>query len=654
MSVRIEQLSVLYRDGKHSLLALEEVNLEILPGRCLALVGESGSGKTTLGLACMGLLPKNASIRGTIRYNGSLLVPGDERAVNRLRWSHLAMVFQNGAAHLNPVHRIVDQVAEPLIQRALLPRTEALERASRLLEKVGLGPECLHRYPHELSGGQAQRAMIAMALILDPRVLILDEPTSALDPVHKGMVSEVIRSAKETGKAVLLITHDLEFAARNSDVAAVLYLGQIMETLPSGDLFEQPLHPYTSALVRSFPGMNRPRDLGGIRGDAFYRMVHRHGWEQGEPYDHSHIQVPGALHPEGHVPPTGCLFQDRCTQVLEKCRREKVLLEPAGTHTLRCLRHGIADLLVLEGVEKRYGEAVALHPASLVLKCGEVYGLVGETGSGKTTLAMIASGALKPDGGRRIFDGRDMEEWEARDYRSLARRIGVVYQSPAESVSHRFTVEEIVAEPLTIHEPSLRKKERRERVLQVLKDVHLSTDETFLGRYPHELNMGAIQRVCLARALVLEPSLLVADEPTSSLDPSVQAKVLKLLLDLQIERGLTLLLVTHDIGVARKICDRMGVMYRGHLVETGPAFQVLSNPSHPYTRRLIECASGHYPGNGHEKRFWKRSNRGAGDPPSFKTSGTPGEVDSDDFSLLDKERVLGREEACFKTERKIK
>ena len=592
MSLETKNLSVIYRDGSHSIQALEEVSVSLVSGKCVALVGESGSGKTTFGNACMGLLPSNAVREGEIILNGKRIDQLDESALNELRWEQISMVFQNGAVNMNPLHRIVDQVAEPLIQHRSLSRAGAIAKASKALEQIEVKEEYHYRYPHQLSGGQIQRALIAMALILNPETLMLDEPTSALDALSKTVVSEVIKTAKSENKSVLLITHDLEFAVHNSDTIVMLYLGQIMETLPATDLLTQPLHPYTLALGRSYPAMSTARDLGGIRGDAFYRLVHQHGHHDELGYHHTHIQIPQSSHEDGHAPPTGCLFQNRCTQAVDMCRTEQVDLETVGDHTVRCLRHGIASLLELEEIGKKYGKTTALHSVDLTIKCGEVFSLVGETGSGKTTLAMISAGMLKPDSGKRVFDGSDMDEWMARDYKSLSRRIGVVYQNPAESVSHRFSVFETVAEPLKIHGLAISKSEINERVTRVLDDVHLSTDSAFLGRYPHELNMGAIQRVCMARAIVLAPSLLIADEPTSSLDPSVQAKVLKLLLDLQIERGLSMFFVTHDIGLARKISDRIGVMLAGRLVEVGPAHLILSAPLHPYTRLLIDSVSG--------------------------------------------------------------
>jgi peptide/nickel transport system ATP-binding protein len=592
MSLSIDRLSVLYHDGLHSIQALDEVSLELKPGVCLALIGESGSGKTTLGHACLGLLPQNASVEGRIRLNGQQIDYSDETSLNQLRWKKLAMVFQNGAANLNPVYRIINQVAEPLIQRADIGRTEAMLAAAQALSELGLNHDECNRFPHQLSGGQVQRALLAMALILDPEVLILDEPTSGLDAVTKTIVADVIQKARSGNKTVFLITHDLEFAVHNSDTITMLYLGQVMETLPAEDLLTSPLHPFTLALSRSYPAMSTARDLGGIRGDAFYRTVHQHGRQEGEIYKHSHIQSPGSGHESSHAPPTGCLFQNRCTQALDCCRTEPVALGVVGDHQVRCLRHGIVSILELKQVEKSYGNVVALRPTDLTIKAGEVFSIVGETGSGKTTLAMTAAGALKPDNGTRVFDAHDMDEWIRRDYKSLARQIGVIYQSPAESISHRFTVLEAVAEPLKIHGLYRNNAERLERVIKVLAHVHLSTDKAFLGRYPHELNMGALQRVSMARALVLNPSLLIADEPTSSLDPSVQAKVLKLLLDLQIELGLSMLFVTHDIGLARKISDRLGVMLQGRLIEFGPASLVIDQPSHPYTRLLIDSVSG--------------------------------------------------------------
>lgn len=601
--VDVDTLTIIYRDGDHALLALDGVSLRLECGRVTALVGESGSGKTTLGKALMGLQPENAQVRGCIRLGDLELVGLDEAVYRSIRWTRMAMVFQNGAANLNPLHRIIDQVADPLIHHRGMPAAEAARLAEAPLLEMGLSARSIRCYPHELSGGQAQQALFAMALILDPEVLILDEPTSALDAACKGFLSGVIRKLRARGKAILLISHDLDLIGKTADDVAVLYLGQVQEILPAGDLLLDPHHPYTLALGRAFPGMDVLRDLGGIRGDAFYRIVHTHRREEVIAPPHDHVVPAGESAESIHAPVAGCLFRPRCTQALDACRRTDVPLSASGNHQVRCLRGGIAELLRLEGIEKTYGAVTALAPTDLTVKAGEIFCLVGETGSGKTTLAMIAAGVLGPDRGRRTFAERDMDSWMRDDYRSLAAKIGVIYQNPAESVSHRFNVFDVVAEPLRIqkglHLPTAAVPARaeieddvRRRVLRAIADVHLPTEPEFLGRYPHELNMGAVQRLCIARALVHEPAFIVADEPTSSLDPSVQAKVLKVLMSLQIEKGLTLVFVTHDIGLARKISDRVGVMLSGRLVEVGSAARVIGTPRHPYTQFLIDSARG--------------------------------------------------------------
>lgn len=592
MNCTIQELSVLYSAEEHQLLALDTVSLELIPGRITALVGESGSGKTTLGKTVMGLLPEDARVQGSILLDQTELVGLPEPEYNALRWSRVAMLFQNGADNLNPVHRIVDQLAEPLIHKQGLAKTEARKQVEQALQDLDLDPVLGRRFPHELSGGELQRCLLVMAFILDPAMVILDEPTAALDAMSKGLMAQIMSGARAQGKALLLITHDLDLAARVADDVLILYLGQVMEILPARDLFAQPDHPYTLALGRSYPGLDTRRELGGIRGDAFYRVLHRHREHNGGVRPHSHIVGQEAGHEDGHIPPSGCLFQERCTQAVAECAVQDVPLVQVGTHQVRCLREGIVTALELQQVAKQYGEIRALQGTDVLLRAGETFCLVGESGSGKSTLAMIAAGSLTQDQGSRFFEGRDMEPWIKADYRSLAQKIGVVHQDPAQAVSHRFSVQEIVAEPLRIQKQVKGKEALNARVHEALKDVHLSTEPGFLKRYPHELNMGALQRVCIARALVTGPSLLVADEPTSSLDPSVQAKVLKMMLDLQIEKGLTMLFVTHDLGVARKIGDRTGVMLAGHLVESGPAAQVLEQPGHPYTQSLLEGAGG--------------------------------------------------------------
>ncbi|MDY0269148.1 ABC transporter ATP-binding protein [Trichloromonas sp.] len=581
------QLRVCYQEGEHALLAIDRVDLRLEPGRVLALVGESGSGKTTLARSLLGLAAKNARIDGALHLDGEDLTHLSEGDWNRVRWRRIAMVGQNGAAALNPVLSVGAQVAEPLIVHRGLGAGEALAQARTALAAMGLEPGLARHYPHELSGGQIQRALLAMALILDPQVLILDEPTAALDPPARKFVGEVIREQRRRGKAILLISHDLDSCRRLADTVAVLYLGRIFEELPAQDLFAAPRHPYTQALVRSYPRIDAVRDLGGMRGDAFYRMVHVHDRQAAE---HAHTIGSDDPRETGHAPEQGCLFAPRCTQAQPACREEEPELLPVGEHLLRCRRGGIVNLLELYGVRKSYAHVTALAPVDLQLRQGEVFGLVGETGSGKSTLAMIAAGALAPDSGKCLFAGREMEDWLRQEQTALARQVGIVQQHPALAVSPRLDVFEIVAEPLRIQKTAGMPESLRERVARALAEVHLPNAPEFLRRFPQQLNQGTLQRLCIARALITEPLLLVADEPTSALDPSVQAKVMRLLLDLQIEKGLTLLLVTHDLGLARKVSDRIGVMHAGNLVEVGNAAQVWQHPGHPYTRELLNAS----------------------------------------------------------------
>lgn len=594
MKLNVHNLSVTYGTGDHQLLAADEVSLDLAPGRITALIGESGSGKTTLARTIMGLLPDDARATGSIRLDQAEILGMNEEQANRIRWSEIAMVFQNSNENFNPLHRIVDQVAEPLVQKQHMAKAEAKNAAEKALEALDLDPAIGRRYPHELSGGELQRCMLAMAFIMDPDIVILDEPTAALDAMNKGLTGDVMIRAKNEGKAILLITHDLDLAAGVADDAVVLYMGQVMETLPAQNLFSSPRHPYTRALVRSFPGLQTHRELGGIRGDAFYRVVHRHNTSHMAENPHSHIITPDSGHEDGHLSPQGCLFRTRCTQAIDECGVAHISLVDVADHRVRCLRQGIVTLLEVTGISKSYGKTRALADAGIYLQSGETFCLVGESGSGKSTLAGISAGTLAPDQGERFFAGRDMDQWIRTDYRSLAGRIGVVHQDPAGAVSHRFSVFEIVAEPLRIQKEIRDEQTIKSRVTGALRDVHLSTKDDFTGRYPHELNMGALQRVCIARALVNRPSMLVADEPTSSLDPSVQAKVLKMILDLQIEKGLSLLFITHDLGLARKIADRIGVMLAGRIVESGPASRILENPAHPYTLSLMSGSRGRF------------------------------------------------------------
>jgi len=559
MPLQFKNLNVKYRlsgaeDNK--ITALNNISLKINEGECVSIVGESGSGKTTLALASMKLLSKNAIMTGSVVINGVDTNRLSSEEMRKIRWNEISIVFQNYGDVLNPVHKIINQVAEPLIKNGG-SRNTALDKSSKMLDymKIKTGRSML--YPHQLSAGERQRVLMAMALITDPKMLVLDEPVASVDAITKLYLAEVIRKQVNLGKAVLLITHDLSFAALCSDYTVVLYSGNILESLPSEELLDAPRHPYTRALVRSFPVMERAKDLAGVRGAP--------------PSQTSTLK--------------GCIFQPRCTQSIDVClQRQPQAVSRNRNRVVVCHRGGIATMISVENISKSYKDIEVLKDVSLKLDEGEILALVGETGSGKTTLAYLIAGTIKPDGGKIIFRGRELDKIDRKEF---AKMVGIVYQSPRDSISHRFSVFEAIAEPLVIHNAF--DDESVDKIKNALKEVQLPLDDYFMRKYPHELSGGELQRVAIARALILEPDLLIADESTSFLDPSVQAKILRLLLNLQNERGISMIFVTHDIGVARKVSDRIAVLHDGRIVENAPTHHIIENPQHEYTKRLIDA-----------------------------------------------------------------
>jgi oligopeptide/dipeptide ABC transporter ATP-binding protein len=550
----------------NTITALDNISLEINKGECVAVIGESGSGKSTLALASMKLLASNTLMSGRIFLDDVDISDMTDKEMEQLRWNKISIVFQNYGDVLNPVHRIIDQVAEPLIKNGE-SRSVALEKSGKMLDHLKIKPGRDILFPHQISAGERQRVLMAMALITDPDILVLDEPVASVDAITKSYLAKVIKQQVNAGKAVLLITHDLSFAHLCSDRIAVLYSGIILELLPSQKLLDAPCHPYTRALVRSFPMMERAKDLAGVRGAP-------------------PSKISGATR--------GCIFQQRCTQSIDVCSQKQPQAmsidgsngDGDGSYVV-CHRGGIATMLCVKNISKSYGDIEVLKHISITLDEGEILALVGETGSGKTTLAYLTAGTIKPDGGKIVFRGQDVGTIDKKEF---FRTVGIIYQSPKDSISHRFTVFEAIAEPLRIH--GLFDDNSVKRIKDALNEVQLPDEDYFMQKYPHELSGGELQRVAIARALILEPDLLIADESTSFLDPSVQAKILKLLLDLQNERGISMLFVMHDIGVARKVSDRIAVLHNGMIVENGPSHKVISNPQHFYTKLLIDASMG--------------------------------------------------------------
>ncbi|MHB8119305.1 MAG: ABC transporter ATP-binding protein [Methanothrix sp.] len=551
MMLSIKDLKVSF--GKTQILRGVDLHLE--KGDCLALVGESGAGKTTLGLTIMGLAKGSAT--GEISFQKKNLLAISEDELRDLRGRNMAMVFQNVEDALDPVQRIKDQIAEAIMVHRSISAKNAGDEAAMHLLSVGLNGEKGRLYPHQLSGGEKQRVLIAMALVNDPDLLILDEPTASLDALTKEDIIRLFQSAI-LGRICIVITHDISLAAALAEKMAVLYAGRIMEMGRTEDLLRNPRHPYTRGLIRSYPAMTATKDLQGILG----RMVH------GLP---------------------GCPFHERCTQRIDICSLQvPPQLEKDG-RIIACHRGGIVPLLEIENLSLAFGSYSALRDVFITLYEGETLALVGESGSGKTTLSKVIMGLYEADRGTVILEGRGVSKRDSAFY----SRVQMIFQNPKESVSHRMNVLDAVLEPLQVQRKGSLEG-RQHRAKEVLGMVELSIEDDFLKRYPHELSGGEVQRVAIARALALGPKLLIADEPTSALDPSVQAKILKLLMNLQDKMGLAMIFITHDIALARKVSDRMAVMHKGQIVEVGATNEILIHPQHPYTRRLVDCASGRY------------------------------------------------------------
>lgn len=508
------------------------IDFSVATGEKLALVGESGSGKTVSALSLLRLV-QGAQVQGRADFAGTDLLSLHERQLQTLRGDAVSFVFQEPMTALNPLYPVGNQIAEVLQIKRGMAAADAVQEVVQLLASTGI-PEPDRRaaaYPHQLSGGQRQRAMIAMALASRPRLLVADEPTTALDVTVRGQILDLLdHLQREHGMAVLMITHDLNLVRRFADRVAVMEQGRIVEQGRVLDVFSQPAHSYTRRLLDSRP-------------------------------------VREVAEPE------------------------------AGAATLiQATDLSVGYPVPLPGVRGWYrkGRFDAVRAASFSLRRGATLGVVGESGSGKTTLAMAVLG-LTPSEGALAVAGTSWTEAKAgKQDRALRRRVQVVFQDPFSSLSPRMTVEQIVGEGLSIHAPGLTAPHRRDRVLAMLREVGLlgegENGSAWLHRYPHEFSGGQRQRLAIARALVVEPDILVLDEPTSALDVTVQQQVLRLLQRLQRERGLSYLLITHDMDVIRAMAHDVLVMKDGQVVESGPCEAVLGAPQQPYTRELVASA----------------------------------------------------------------
>jgi peptide/nickel transport system ATP-binding protein len=547
--------------------ALRGVSFSLQRGESLAIVGESGSGKSTLA-HCLAGLVQPPEARGSVQVDGVELLGASPETLRSVRWATVALALQGSP--FNPVVSVGDQVSEPLRDRRGMGGREARARAAELAAQVTLDPALLDRYPHQLSGGQRRRAALAMVLALDPALIVLDEPTAGLDPaIRQDLVQRIVRLAEEQGFAMVVISHDLPDAASIASRTMVLYAGEVMEEGATTRVILEPAHPYSWALVNAYPVMTTTKDLRPIRG----------------------------LPPDPRAVPPGCPYNPRCTQAEAVCTEARPELVDSRDRLVLCHFGGLKTLLSAHDVTKSFGRGrqgvAALSGVSVTVREGESVGIVGPSGSGKSTLARILTGHLALDSGRVELMGEPLPtSWRGAD-RLRRRRIQLIMQDPADSLSPRLTVEDLVAEPLDVVKSEA--SERRAVIVDALESVGLPSSGTFLQARTHQLSGGQLQRIALARALVARPKVLVADEPTAMLDASEQARLLVVLRERQIEMGLGLIYVSHDLAAVRKVTDRIVVLEAGRVVEEGPSAVVSTTPRSDTARRLMEASPAFRP-----------------------------------------------------------
>jgi peptide/nickel transport system ATP-binding protein len=593
-ALSVSHLDVTYKVRGQDRLALRDVSFQIGRGESYGLVGESGSGKSTVALALVRYLPSNGRVSaGAISINGLDPLSMGQAALRDLRARTVSMVYQEPGRALNPSIRVGRQIAE-VYEIAGQSSGDAAQSAEQMLRKVQISDpgRVMQRYPHQLSGGMAQRAVIAMALARSPSLLILDEPTTALDATVEAEVLDLVAALRqEFDTSVLFISHNLAVIAKMCDRVGVLYAGELLEEGPARAVFENPRHPYTVGLLRCIPRRGQRKDTDRLD------------------------TIPGFLPPPGHAV-AGCIFAPRCALAQDICREAEPPFFPVDdVRTSRCYFHEqapdlpratpaavpqLADgdtaqvggangpLVVVQGLSKTFaGNVRALAGVDLSIQQGETLGLVGESGSGKTTLARVLLGLTVPDQGSVVtLHGKPLNPDVRRRPREILRALQIVFQNPDSALNRRKTVRALISRPLS-QLAGLSGSRLRDRLEELIASVRL--EDRHLPLRPSQLSGGLKQRVAIARAFGARPEVVVCDEPTSALDVSVQAAILNLLADLQQTERATYLFISHDLGLVRYLSDRIVVLYLGRVMEVGPAEVVFSGPHHPYTEALFSA-----------------------------------------------------------------
>jgi peptide/nickel transport system ATP-binding protein len=597
-ALEVSHLDIAYRVRGIDRLALRDVSFAIARGETYGLVGESGSGKSTAALAMVRYLPRNGRVSGgSIRIGGKDPLVMGRRELRGLRARTVSMVYQETGLALNPSLKVGPQIAEAFTAGKAMPAAEAAVATAEMLRKVRIPDprRVMDRYPHELSGGMAQRAVIAMALASEPELLILDEPTTALDATVQAEVLDLLPPLREEfSTSILFISHNLAVISQICDRVGVLYAGELVEEGPAQDVFALPRHPYTVGLLRSIP-------------------------KPGQRKDSDRLDAIGGFLPTLGDTPAGCVFAPRCALVTDECRTAPPRFETGPGRMSRCFRHadapdlpravsadpvavdalaldaderhGVTDahseLLTVTGVSKAYGTVRALRDVSLSLRRGETLGLVGESGSGKTTLARVLVGLTAPaPGGSVLMDGAPLAATLGKRPASALRDLQIVFQNPDSALNRRRTVRSLISRPLA-RLAGLSGSALAARLAELTTAVRL--EDRHLPLRPGQLSGGLKQRVAIARAFGAAPRVVVCDEPTSALDVSVQAAILNLLADLQTAQRVSYVFISHDLELVRYLSDQIVVLYAGRVLESGPASAVFSAPHHPYTEALLSA-----------------------------------------------------------------
>mgnify|MGYP005725246059 CR=1 FL=1 len=608
--LEIENLVFSYRTSQGELRAVDEVSLTLPEGRHLGLIGESGCGKTSLLRAITRVSPPNGrALSGRVLYKDIDLNSLSDKAMRELRWREIAVIPQASMDSLDPVQRVGKQFSEILRVRGGIEKSKAKTRAVELFERVGLEPGHLERFPHELSGGMKQRAIIAMALALNPSLLIADEPVTALDVIVQAQILALLKELQESFKlTVIFITHDVSVVAQNCEHVAVMYAGKIVESAPAKEFFETPRHPYSLGLQRSFPTLAaRTRALFSIAGQPpnlispppGCRFAPRCSIASPDCEENANFSAP--VDPEQF---SACIRTDAIMDIREDLEINKVSVKSLPSEHLKEKERfpareqepflEIDNLSKVFFAKKRFGSLLnksvqAVDGVSFSLRKGEALGLAGESGSGKTTTAKILLKLLSPTGGEARFCGADIAAMNRGAERNFRRRVQLMFQNPFEALNPRFSLYRSLEEPLIIHQIG-DSSERRSKIMEILEKVRFPMTSEELNRFPHELSGGQLQRVTLARALILEPELLIADEPVSMLDISVRAGILNTMRGLAETMNLTSIYISHDLSLLGYTCQRIAVMQKGKIVEIGPVEKIISAPEHPYTQALLAAA----------------------------------------------------------------